>query len=95
MAETLSSVRHALRILHLLREHSELGVTEVSLALGVGGSTAHRLLGTLQSEGFVRQQGRGRKYELGPAMGGTSENAAPDYEDAVGPAARRADSAPS
>jgi DNA-binding IclR family transcriptional regulator len=79
VAETLSSVRHALKILQLLRLNSALGVTEVSAALGVGGSTAHRLLTTLQSEGFVQQQDRGRKYELGPAMGGGGRTTAVEH----------------
>lgn len=71
MAETLRSVTQALRALKLLRRSGAQGVSEVAAALGVGVSTAHRLLSTLLAEGFV-QQSAGRKYELGGEMVGAS-----------------------
>ncbi|WP_167133082.1 IclR family transcriptional regulator [Paramicrobacterium chengjingii] len=71
MAETLQSVTHALRALKLLRRTPSMGVSDLASELGVGVSTAHRLLATLVNEGFVRQS-LGRKYELGSEMLGTS-----------------------
>lgn len=75
MTDTLQSVRQALRILALLQTHEQLGVSEVSLKLDIGPSSAHRILATLHEANFVRQSLPSRKYRLGPAMSG-SENAA-------------------
>lgn len=68
MSQTLQSVAHALRILKLLRMRADVGVTDAATHLGVGASTAHRLLATLQEQGFVEQAPTGRRYRLGPAM---------------------------
>ncbi len=66
---TLSSVRNAAR---LLREFSkgprELGVTELSRRLGVGKSTAHRLVNTLTEERLLEQDPDTGAYRLGLAM---------------------------
>lgn len=75
VVDTLQSVRQALRILTLLQTHEQLGVSEVSLKLDIGPSSAHRILATLHEANFVRQNMPSRKYRLGPAMSG-SENAA-------------------
>lgn len=71
MVEKLQSVTHALRALKLLRRNPRVRVRDVSEELGVGASTAHRLLSTLVAEGFVRQ-GMDRKYELGSEMLGSA-----------------------
>lgn len=71
MAETLQSVSHALRALKQLRRKPSMGVSDVAAELGVGVSTAHRLLATLVAEGFVRQSAD-RKYELGGEMLGSA-----------------------
>lgn len=71
MAQTLGSVRHAMKILALLQKKPLLGVTEIALELDVSSSTAHRLLATMHEERFVRQVLPGRKYQLGPAMEGS------------------------
>lgn len=65
---TLSSARNALRILKAFGpgEHA-LGVTELARRLGIAKSTAHRLLGTLAAEGFVRKVDHSR-YALGLAL---------------------------
>ena len=68
MAQLLQSVSQALRILRLLQEHRELGVSEIARALDIGSSTAHRLLATLADARFVTQGQAGGKYELGPSM---------------------------
>ncbi len=68
VAETLASVDNALRILHLLRRSGPLRISELAHELGIGVSTAHRLVSTLRAQRFVRKQPSGHKYELGPAM---------------------------
>lgn len=62
----LRSVDNALAVLEVFSaERAELGVTELSRALGLGKSTVHRLLGTLASRGYVLQDPRSEKYRLG------------------------------
>lgn len=68
MSSTLASVDNALRILHLLRRNGPLRLAEIAEGLGVGSSTAHRLVSTLREQRFVRQEAPGKRYELGPAM---------------------------
>lgn len=46
-------------------EKPELGVTELSRALGVGKSTVHRLLASLAARGYVRKDPHTDKYCLG------------------------------
>ena len=66
---TLSSVRNAARV---LREFShgdrEIGVTELSRRLGIGKSTAHRLLNTLAEERLLEQDPQTGAYRLGLLM---------------------------
>lgn len=66
---TLSSVRNAAR---LLKEFStgtrEIGVTELSRRLGIGKSTAHRLLHTLAEERLLERDPATGAYRLGLAM---------------------------
>lgn len=62
----LRSVDNALALLEAFSaERAELGVTELSRALGLGKSTVHRLLGTLASRGYVLQDPKTEKYRLG------------------------------
>lgn len=64
-----TSLVKALRILLALAESPEgRGVTEVARALDLPKSAVHRILVTFQECGFVRQQPRGRRYELGVAL---------------------------
>lgn len=77
----LNSVRNALGILTLLSEVDEVGVSDVARHMGLGMSTAHRLLATLKAQGYVRQTVRTRKYRLGPAMEGLRPTAV--YDDYV------------
>ncbi len=66
---TLSSVRNAARVLREFGHGDrELGVTEVSRRLGIGKSTAHRLLSTLAEERLLEQDPRTGSYRLGLAM---------------------------
>lgn len=79
VADTLQSVRQALRILTLLQTHEQLGVSEVSQRLDIGPSSTHRLLATLHEANFVRQNLPSRKYQLGPAMSGSESAAAVEH----------------
>jgi DNA-binding IclR family transcriptional regulator len=63
----VGSVENALRLLQLYRERETLGVSETARLLGVGRSTAHRLLTTLRIYGFVVQD-CSRAYRVGPAL---------------------------
>ena len=65
---TISSVDNALRLLLLFRDNRSLRVTDAAAALGVAGSTAHRLLATLQDHAFVEQDSETRAYRPGPAL---------------------------
>jgi IclR family KDG regulon transcriptional repressor len=61
----VESVRRALRVLRCFRlEEPELGVTDIARELGLPKSTVHRLLATLEAEGFVHQL-NGSRYVLG------------------------------
>lgn len=68
MQPTLTSVHNALEILHLLRRRGPLRLSEIAAELGVGASTAHRLVATLRDQRFVRQVASSKRYELGSAM---------------------------
>lgn len=66
MEEKISSIDRALDILILLHsEGRELGVTEISSALGMPKSTVHRTLSTLEKRGFLQQNSENGKYWLG------------------------------
>ncbi|MGM1016098.1 MAG: IclR family transcriptional regulator [Actinomycetota bacterium] len=79
MSTTLSSVRNALEILHLVRRHGPLRLSEIATMLDLSTSTAHRLTATLRDGRFLRQQPQGRRYELGPAMLFTSGQSAIEH----------------
>lgn len=64
----LESVDNALRLLLLLAQQGELGVTEAASQLDIAPSTAHRLFATLRERDFV-VQGENRSYRRGPAFG--------------------------
>ena len=66
---TLMSVRNAARLLkEFSRGNREMGVTELSRRLGIGKSTAHRLLSTLADERLLEQNPDTGGYRLGLAM---------------------------
>lgn len=79
MSDTVTSVARALSILDLLRAHGAMGVTDVARELGIGSSTAHRLLQTLQASHYVRQVSPGRKYQLGALMEASVHGPAVDH----------------
>jgi DNA-binding IclR family transcriptional regulator len=61
----LKSVGSALDVLECFATDGELGVSDISRRLGVAKSTAHRLLQTLASRGFVEQDSHSGQYRLG------------------------------
>lgn len=64
-----SSLHNALRLLKMFSiEEPEWGVSELAQELGVVKSTAHRLLSTLASEGFVTKDNQTQKYRLGGSL---------------------------
>lgn len=66
---TVSTVERALDMLAYFTasDRADLGVTEISNALGLSKAVVHRLLTTLVSRGFVAADERTRRYRLGPA----------------------------
>ena len=66
MARVLRSVNNALAVLESFSvERPEIGVTELSHALGLGKSTVHRLLTSLAARGYVRKNPDTERYCLG------------------------------
>jgi IclR family KDG regulon transcriptional repressor len=65
----LGSVRNAARVLRAFSQaDQELGVTELAARLGLGKSTTHRLLATLEVERLLEQNQTTGKYRLGLAL---------------------------
>lgn len=66
MDQVLSSVRNSCRLLKIfLDSPKELGVTELSKMLEMSKGAVHKLLSTLESEGFIRQNEKTKQYTLG------------------------------
>jgi len=62
----VQSVERAFDILEFLsRSEEELGVGEIGDATGLAAGTAHRLLATMSSRGYVHRNVRTRRYSLG------------------------------
>lgn len=63
------SLERGLAILSTFRpERPLLGISELARALALNRSTAHRYVGTLTALGYLQQDGRTRKYRLGPGV---------------------------
>ncbi len=62
---SLKSVGAALDVMECFALDGELGVSDIARKLGVAKSTAHRLLQTLVSRGFVEQDRHSGLYRLG------------------------------
>ena len=67
-AYPIESVGRALRLLTLVAERGSVSVSAAAEELGVARSTAHRMLATLLSEGFVRQDPVTKTYGPGRRM---------------------------
>jgi IclR family transcriptional regulator, KDG regulon repressor len=66
MDHFLSSVRNSCRLLKIfLDAPKELGVTELSKRLQLSKGAVHKLLATLEAEGFIRQNEKTKQYTLG------------------------------
>ncbi|HEY4464119.1 MAG TPA: IclR family transcriptional regulator [Streptosporangiaceae bacterium] len=63
----LESVDNALRMLHVLRDQGRTSVSEAAAELGIGRSTAHRLLAMLVYRNFAVKDDD-RTYRPGPAL---------------------------
>ena len=61
----LKSVGSALDVLECFATDGELGVSDIARRLGVAKSTAHRLLQTLVTRGFIEQDRTTNLYRLG------------------------------
>jgi IclR family acetate operon transcriptional repressor len=66
-AYAIESVDNALRILQLLRDSSQVRVSDVAAEIGTARSTAHRLLAMLVYRDFA-VQAEDRSYRPGPAL---------------------------
>jgi IclR family acetate operon transcriptional repressor len=76
----VQSVERALELLEALAEPGEAqGVSELARATGLPVATIHRLLATMVSRGYVRQDARSHKYTLGSHLIRLGEAAARDF----------------
>ncbi len=62
---TVQSVERTLDILEALAETGEVGIAQLSSQVSLHASTVHRLLSTLISRGYVRQNPESGRYLLG------------------------------
>jgi DNA-binding IclR family transcriptional regulator len=67
-AYAIESVGRALRLLTIVAEQGSVSVSAAAEQLGVARSTAHRMLSTLLTEGFVRQDPVSKTYSPGRRM---------------------------
>ncbi|MGN0097374.1 MAG: IclR family transcriptional regulator [Corynebacterium sp.] len=64
----LRSVQNALHIINFLQERHGATPTDIVEALGLARSTVHRLLTTLEAEGYVERDRVQRKYRTGRVL---------------------------
>jgi DNA-binding IclR family transcriptional regulator len=64
----VAGVGNVLQLLLLLADRHTVKLTDVSSELGIGPSTAHRLLAMLLHYGFVEQGKRSHAYRVGPGL---------------------------
>jgi IclR family KDG regulon transcriptional repressor len=68
-SQLLGSVRNAARVLRAFTHaDQQLGVSDLSRKLGIGKSTAHRIVATLEAERLLEQDQATGKYRLGLAL---------------------------
>lgn len=63
--DALKSVANTLDVLDCFLDDDELGVSEIARSLGVAKSSAHRMLSTLATRGFVERNPDSGRYRLG------------------------------
>lgn len=66
MAQGSEPLRRAAAVMDLVASSAGLTVSEISSALDLPLSTAHRFVGSLADVGYLRGGGRGSSYRLGP-----------------------------
>ncbi|MBC3191942.1 IclR family transcriptional regulator [Pseudonocardia sp. C8] len=76
----IESVDRTLQVLTQLADRRELKLSEVRAHLGVGQSTAHRLMAMLVYRGFAVQDPDTRAYRPGPALFGIAAAAADSFD---------------
>lgn len=64
---SVQSVARTLDVLEVLARHDALGLTEIAEQAQIPHNTAHRLLATLVSRGYVRRAPDSKRYQLGHA----------------------------
>ncbi len=81
MKKKVNSVNMALEILNCYDpEKMLLGITELSIKLGVSKSTVHRLVTTMEKQGYLEQDPDSRKYKLGLSILRLSEIIMKNYD---------------
>ncbi|WP_236239219.1 IclR family transcriptional regulator [Streptomyces sp. CC228A] len=69
MAKNIQSLERAAAMLRLLAGgERRLGLSDIASSLGLAKGTAHGILRTLQSEGFVEQDAASGRYQLGAEL---------------------------
>ena len=63
--ETNQTVDRALALLSLFSEEEELGISEISLAMGIDRTSISRLVSSLEKADFLQKNEETRKYRLG------------------------------
>jgi DNA-binding IclR family transcriptional regulator len=64
----IASVDNALQVLLMLQRSPSVRISDASAELGIGVSTAHRVMSALSYRGFVEQDSESRAYKAGPAL---------------------------
>jgi DNA-binding IclR family transcriptional regulator len=67
-APPIASIDNALQVLLMLQRSPSVRISDASAELGVGVSTAHRVMAALSYRGFVEQDPETRAYKAGPAL---------------------------
>ncbi len=81
MRKRVNSVNMAMEILNCYDpEKMLLGITELSKKLGVSKSTIHRLVTTMEKQGYLEQDPVSRKYKLGLSILRLSEIIMKNYD---------------
>lgn len=64
----VNTVLKSVKILETIGKGKPLGISEISRELNIPKSSAHSILQTLESEGFVEKNGDTNKYNLGTSL---------------------------
>ncbi|MGN7948357.1 IclR family transcriptional regulator [Microbacterium sp. 22215] len=67
-ATVIQAIDRAAKVLELLQGARHLGITDLSLALGLPPSTVHGIVKSLREHGLVAKERGGQRYMLGPTL---------------------------